>query len=89
MALREDGPPAPGADDLADYLRWHGIEAKTSTFDGHATSAGRTVLTEAGAENADLLVMGAYTRDRVNRLIFGGVTREVLTHGTIPVLMLD
>ena len=89
ISVREDGPPGPDADDLADYLRWHGIEAKTKTFDGDAASAGQIVLAEAVAEKADLLVMGAYTRDRVSRLIFGGVTRDVLTHGTIPVLMLD
>ncbi|MEE8544225.1 MAG: universal stress protein, partial [Alphaproteobacteria bacterium] len=36
---------------------------------------------------ADLLVMGAYTRSRVRRLIFGGVTREVLEGADIPLLM--
>jgi len=89
ISVREGGPPGPGADDLANYLRWHGIEAKATTFDGDAASAGGIVLTEAESEDADLLVMGAYTRDRVSRLIFGGATREVLGHGTIPVLMLN
>jgi nucleotide-binding universal stress UspA family protein len=36
-----------------------------------------------------MLVMGAYTRDRIRRLIFGGVTGTVLSQATLPVLMVD
>ncbi|MBT3701538.1 MAG: universal stress protein, partial [Alphaproteobacteria bacterium] len=38
-------------------------------------------------ENADLLVMGAYTRSRLRRLIFGGVTGDVLKNSPVPVLL--
>jgi nucleotide-binding universal stress UspA family protein len=34
-----------------------------------------------------MLVMGAYTRSRMRRLIFGGVTSEVLEHTEVPVWM--
>ena len=89
VTVREDGAAGPGADDLADYLRWHGIAAEPRTLEGDAASAGAAVLAQAKAEKADLLVMGAYTRDRISRLVYGGVTREVLTSGGIPFLMLD
>ena len=38
---------------------------------------------------ADMLVMGAYTRDRFRRVIFGGVTGEILDQMPVPVLMVD
>jgi nucleotide-binding universal stress UspA family protein len=36
---------------------------------------------------ADLLVMGAYAHSRMREFVFGGATRHVLEHMTIPVLM--
>ena len=36
---------------------------------------------------ADLLVMGAYGHSRLREFVFGGVTREILRHMTLPVLM--
>jgi nucleotide-binding universal stress UspA family protein len=35
----------------------------------------------------DLLVMGAYGRSRFGEIILGGVTRHMLQHMTVPVLM--
>jgi len=37
--------------------------------------------------DADLLCMGAYSHSRLRQLILGGVTRHVLEHATIPVMM--
>lgn len=89
ISVNEDGPAAPSGSDLGDYLRWHGIAAKAVTMEGTAHSAGRIVIEQANDFEADMLIMGAYTRDRLHRLIFGGVTGEVLAHATIPVLMVD
>jgi nucleotide-binding universal stress UspA family protein len=36
---------------------------------------------------ADLLVMGAYSRSRLNERIFGGVTETMLFRSSLPVLM--
>ncbi|HET9148157.1 MAG TPA: universal stress protein, partial [Acetobacteraceae bacterium] len=36
---------------------------------------------------ADLLAMGAYSHSRLRQLILGGVTRHILEHATLPVLM--
>jgi nucleotide-binding universal stress UspA family protein len=41
-------------------------------------------VTEAGA---DLLVMGGYGHSRLGELVLGGVTRHVLTHAHLPVLL--
>jgi nucleotide-binding universal stress UspA family protein len=37
--------------------------------------------------DASMLVMGAYTHSRVRELLLGGVTRDVISEATIPVLM--
>ena len=37
--------------------------------------------------SADLLVVGGYGHSRLRELVLGGVTRELLRHMTLPVLM--
>lgn len=87
LSVREDGPVVPGADELAAYLRWHGISAQTVNVEGSADTAGEMLLAEADKAGADLLVMGAYSRSRMRRLIFGGATSDVLERANLPVLM--
>ena len=55
---------------------------------------GRALLAKLDAENAtpdatkcDMLVMGAYSHNQMRRLIFGGVTAEVLAQTPVPALM--
>jgi nucleotide-binding universal stress UspA family protein len=36
---------------------------------------------------ADLLVMGAYGHSRMRELVFGGVTRHIVRHMTVPTLL--
>ena len=36
--------------------------------------------------NADLLVMGAYGHSRLREFVFGGVTRHIARHMTVPTL---
>ena len=44
-------------------------------------------LAAASEFGTDLLVMGAYSHSRLRQLILGGVTRHVLEHSTIPLMM--
>ena len=89
LSINEAGPIEPNAESLVDFLWWHGIRARSITLDGTAVSAGDMLLEQIGEASADMLVMGAYTRDRIRRLIFGGVTGPVLSQATLPVLMVD
>jgi nucleotide-binding universal stress UspA family protein len=45
------------------------------------------LLSRAVDSGADLIVMGAYGHARVRELVLGGVTRHILEHMTMPVLM--
>ena len=46
-----------------------------------------TSITEKTANFPVNLVMGAYSHSRLRQLILGGVTRHVLEHATIPLMM--
>ncbi len=77
----------PGAADLAAYLALHDIEAEIATFKPVDKDVGAGLLAAAGAFGADMLAMGAYSHSRLRQLLLGGVTRTVLEHATLPVLM--
>lgn len=80
----EEARPA----DLCAYLRWHGIVAEPVSLPvGEGTSVGAAILAEAERRNASLLALGAYTHSRVREVLLGGVTRHVIEHARIPVLM--
>lgn len=79
-------PAAPRLDPL-DYLRRHGVSAKSLRLDVSPQQAGTALLKEAQHMHADLLVMGAYSHSRLRERVLGGATRDVLTHAQIPVLM--
>ena len=77
----------PAASALAGYLALHGIQVEIATFRPLEREVGRGLLAAAREFDADLLAMGAYSHSRLRQLILGGVTRHVLEHATIPVLM--
>ncbi len=85
------GPDAGGDCDagaLARYLAWHGISASTAEVRGHhGDEVGQSLLNHCDQRAVDLLVMGAYTHSRLRQLILGGVTRHVIDHASIPVLL--
>jgi nucleotide-binding universal stress UspA family protein len=53
----------------------------------HGGDAGTELMRRANAENADLIVAGAYGHSRARELVFGGVTRTLIAEMTAPVLL--
>jgi nucleotide-binding universal stress UspA family protein len=76
----------PGAEEAAVLAR-HGIKAVAEPMMTDGYNAGEALLMRANDLGADLLVMGAYAHSRMREFVFGGATRHVLEHMTIPVLM--
>jgi nucleotide-binding universal stress UspA family protein len=75
-------------DGAVRYLEMHGINAKCCEIRGSSgKSTAESLLAQAQNCEADLLVMGAFTRSRLRRLFFGAVTEEILNNCPIPVLM--
>ena len=46
-----------------------------------------SVIAAAREHNCDLIVMASHGRKGLNRLLLGSETHHVLTHGTLPVLV--
>ena len=76
----------PGTEEVVNYLAWCGVKAEGRELE-RTGSDSESLLAATGRADADMLVMGAYTRSRLRRLVFGGVTRDVLTRSAVPVLM--
>jgi nucleotide-binding universal stress UspA family protein len=76
----------PGAD-ICLHLARHGIKAEAGHISAHDSDEGDALLSQAANQGADLLVMGAYGHARWREIVLGGVTRHMLQHMTIPVLM--
>ena len=77
----------PSGEQIAATLRLHGVSATALTKEDERRSPGATILAQARELGADLLVKGAYTQSRLRQMIFGGATRYLLDHVTLPMLM--
>ena len=65
----------------------HGVSATLHILPIDQPPFGRAVLEKLHQLGADLLVMGAYAHTPLHRIVFGGVTRYMLDHADVPVLM--
>ncbi len=74
-------------ENLAEHLRWRGLQTSTRTMEQNGQTRAQSIISAAIEANADLLVMGAYGHSRARELVFGGVTRQVLSGAPIPVLL--
>ena len=77
----------PSPEDLSLQLAWHGIETRVKEIAPDYRSVGEALLAEAEDAGSDLVVIGAYSHGRLRELLMGGVTRHVLGHAEVPVLM--
>ena len=79
-------PLTPTAD-IAATLARHGVKCEAATAYGDHLVVGDTLLSGLADDGTDLLVMGAYGHSRLSEFVFGGATRHILEHMTVPVLM--
>ena len=80
---------AEGVDtaDLAESLSWHGIRAHQVPSPRDEASTGAALVSAAVEQQATMIVMGAYTHSRLRQTFLGGVTRHLLAHAPVPLLM--
>jgi|HubBroStandDraft_6_1064221.scaffolds.fasta_scaffold272337_1 nucleotide-binding universal stress UspA family protein len=73
---------------VPDILDEHSIDATLHVLLISGQQAfGEALLAAAHEVGADMLVMGAFARHPVRSLILGGVTRYMLSHADLPVLL--
>ena len=68
------------------HLGRHGVQSETELLN-YASSPGEQIEQNAHQRGAQLIVMGAYGHGRMTEWIFGGATRYLLRHSTLPVFM--
>lgn len=75
------------AEEISAHLARHGVkvEAKTETVSG--LDIGDAVLNAVSDLSCDMIVMGAYGHSRLREYAFGGVTRHIIDHMTVPTLL--
>jgi nucleotide-binding universal stress UspA family protein len=78
--------PGPSSAEIADSLRSHGLNVTSQHVKPGTRTAGQTIVDTAIAGGCDLIVKGAYTQSRLRQMIFGGMTRHLILHSTLPVL---
>lgn len=77
---------AVSAGRVAEYLAWHEITATVERLKPGG-KVGPSLLSQAKALDADLFVIGSYSRARASQILFGGVTQYFLKNAEIPTLM--
>ena len=83
---RERAQDLPAAD-ICVALARHGVNCQATEQVAPWAGVGETLLGCAKDFDADLLVMGCYGHTRLREFVFGGASRHVLTHMSVPVLM--
>ena len=77
----------PAFDRLIRHLGHHGVSAKMEEEVRSDLAVSDLLLSRASDLGADLIVAGAYHRSPAREAWLGGVSRELLDHMTVPVLM--
>jgi nucleotide-binding universal stress UspA family protein len=81
-----NGQPGPAAE-LTRHLADHGIKAEPQVLRSDEISAADLLLSRIADLGADSLVMGCYGHSRLREIALGGMTRDILRHMTVPVLL--
>lgn len=79
--------PGPTGQEAALHLARNGVPAVAVTVAPAGHTTGEAILDQARLRGCDLIVKGAYAQSRLRQMIFGGATRHILGHATLPVLM--
>jgi nucleotide-binding universal stress UspA family protein len=76
------------AAEMAEHLSRHGLKVSAArTVADRSISDSDVLLAYASDSGADMLVIGGYGHSRAREMILGGVSRSLLAHMTLPVLM--
>lgn len=80
-----EGSLAPDTTIAASLAR-HGVRPEVHSSVPGKGGVAQDILARVEANNADLLVLGAYGHSRFREMVFGGVTRYIARHMTVPTL---
>jgi nucleotide-binding universal stress UspA family protein len=84
LAGQRDGADRP---EIPEILVEHRVPAELFVLPVGRHAFGDALLRKAHELDADMIVMGAYARDPVRRLVLGGLTKYMLANTDLPLLM--
>lgn len=87
VTLTQDRDRFFPAIDACEYLSRHGLKSELHEVarDGRAT--GEALIQALAGIGGDYVVMGAYGHSRAREFLLGGVTRHMLAHCPVPMLL--
>ena len=77
----------PTLDRVINHLHHHGVAAKPEEALRGGLAVSDVLLSRASDLAADMIVSGGYHHSPLREALLGGVSRELLRHMTVPVLM--
>jgi nucleotide-binding universal stress UspA family protein len=77
----------PRLERVIRHLQRHGVKAQPEESPRGDISVSDVLLSRAADLGADMIVAGAYHHSRLRETLLGGVSRDLLDHMTVPVLM--
>jgi nucleotide-binding universal stress UspA family protein len=72
---------------LAKHMARNGLPVRSISLGADRDEVQSSILSIAADEGLDLLVMGGYGHSHMQEIVFGGVTLEMFSSMTVPVLM--
>ncbi|MCH4559606.1 universal stress protein [Mesorhizobium jarvisii] len=69
--------------DVVRFMMRHGIKARSEVLDPDHGDACETIIELAHGMGADLVVAGGYGHSRLREWAFGGMTRSLLSNGSV------
>lgn len=88
LHVADTGGEPPDLDGVASRIGWHVANVRTRVLERGEQSVAKALLAEAEQLQCGLIVMGGYSRYRYSEALFGGVTRHIIRHASIPVLIM-
>ncbi len=75
-------------EELSEFLAMHGVQANIAII-SKSSNVSQSILDQAAAVGADILVLGAYGNSKNLERVAGGVTQDVIDHATLPVVFVN
>jgi nucleotide-binding universal stress UspA family protein len=72
---------------VSAFLGRHGVKTEVCILARSLPRVSDVLLRFAQEQAVDAIVMGAYGHSRLREAILGGVTRDLLEHGALPIIM--
>jgi nucleotide-binding universal stress UspA family protein len=76
-----------GMAEVVRHLRAHGFDATPHAVPANGLSDAEALQGFALRQGAELLAVGAFGHSRLREVVFGGVTRALIEHPRLPVLL--